>query len=157
MANLPSRLPVDVFGRHLDLAPLAHAPRGLVRCIFHNDPVSSLSLDLMRGLFHCFGCGAGGGIQAFQILVGEAPTTPDTPQHEETVHEIARDMALRQPWAKPGVRARDEAADDIRRVFGIAQELRRYAATLALGDDPTWDILEAAAWWETEAHRRESL
>jgi hypothetical protein len=46
-------------------------PRGLVRCIFHHEKTASLSIDTERGLFHCFGCGIGGGVSAFALAVGE--------------------------------------------------------------------------------------
>jgi hypothetical protein len=34
-------------------------------CPFHPDHNPSLSIDLQRGLFHCFGCNAGGDIPGF--------------------------------------------------------------------------------------------
>jgi hypothetical protein len=46
-------------------------PHGLVRCIFHPEKTASLSIDTERGLFHCFGCGIGGGVSAFALAVGE--------------------------------------------------------------------------------------
>src|SRR5262249_484366 len=46
-------------------------PCGLVRCIFHAEQTPSLSIDTERGLFHCFGCGVGGGVRKFAELVGE--------------------------------------------------------------------------------------
>jgi hypothetical protein len=46
-------------------------PRSLVRCIFHPEKTPSLSIDTERGLFHCFGCGKGGGVKAFALAVGE--------------------------------------------------------------------------------------
>lgn len=33
---------------------------GMVRCIFHDDPVESLCISLSKGLFNCYGCGARG-------------------------------------------------------------------------------------------------
>src|SRR5262245_43722088 len=62
----------ELCDRHLDLRPLRGRARGLVRCIFHHDDTESLSLDLGKGLFHCFGCDVGGGAKRFAALVGEA-------------------------------------------------------------------------------------
>ena len=45
--------------------------KGLVRCIFHQEKTASLSIDLRREVFHCFGCGVGGGNRKFAELVGE--------------------------------------------------------------------------------------
>lgn len=46
-------------------------PRGTVLCLFHQEKTPSLSIDTERGLFHCFGCGVGGGVKDFARLVGE--------------------------------------------------------------------------------------
>lgn len=32
----------------------------IVKCCFHNDKTPSLSINLVDGYFHCFGCGAKG-------------------------------------------------------------------------------------------------
>lgn len=45
--------------------------RGLVLCLFHQEKTPSLSIDLEKGVFHCFGCGAEGGVKRFAELLGE--------------------------------------------------------------------------------------
>jgi DNA primase len=45
--------------------------RGVVLCLFHQEKTPSLSIDLEKGVFHCFGCGVGGGVKKFAELVGE--------------------------------------------------------------------------------------
>jgi hypothetical protein len=40
-------------------------------CPFHQDRNPSFSADLDKCVFHCFGCGAGGGVKKFAELVGE--------------------------------------------------------------------------------------
>ncbi len=45
--------------------------RGIVLCPFHQEKTPSLSIDLERAIFHCFGCGVGGGVKDFARLVGE--------------------------------------------------------------------------------------
>lgn len=62
----------DLFSRHLDLSRV-RGSRGVVPCIFHKDPTPSLSVDLDRGLFNCFGCGMKGGVRRFAEFVGELP------------------------------------------------------------------------------------
>jgi hypothetical protein len=42
--------------------------KAVALCPFHSDHNPSLSIDLDRGFFHCFGCGAGGDITAFVML-----------------------------------------------------------------------------------------
>ncbi len=45
--------------------------RGVVLCLFHKEKTPSLSIDLKKGVFHCFGCGFAGGVKRFAELVGE--------------------------------------------------------------------------------------
>lgn len=66
----------DLFGRHLDLGPLGPRRQGVVRCIFHDDRHPSLSVDLDRGVFHCFACRAAGGLRDFALRVGESGPVP---------------------------------------------------------------------------------
>ncbi len=41
--------------------------RGMGRCPFHDDSNPSLSIDLVRGLFICFGCGVKGSVYDFHM------------------------------------------------------------------------------------------
>jgi len=50
----------------------------------------SLSIDLERGVFHCFGCGSGGGVKRFAELVGE----PWGDTHSESRTAKAHRLAL---------------------------------------------------------------
>jgi DNA primase len=62
--------PYDLFSKYLpDLKP--DREQQLVKCIFHNDDTPSLSVNIKEGVFHCFGCGAKGGIKEFLKRVGE--------------------------------------------------------------------------------------
>src|SRR5262245_57114830 len=45
--------------------------RGMVLCIFHLEKNPSLSIDLERCVFHCFGCGASGGAKRLAELIGK--------------------------------------------------------------------------------------
>src|SRR5262249_59660529 len=58
------------------------ASRGPIRCIppGHDDRTPSLSLDVDASLFHCFGCGEGGGLRRLRDLLSVAPT----PSHERS-------------------------------------------------------------------------
>lgn len=40
-------------------------------CLFHPEKNPSLSIDLEKAVFHCFGCGVGEGVKRFAELVGE--------------------------------------------------------------------------------------
>lgn len=45
--------------------------RGVVLCLFHQEKIPSLSIDLERCVFYCFGCNVSGGVKRFAELVGE--------------------------------------------------------------------------------------
>ncbi len=42
------------------------------RCLFHHDEVPSLSANSDRPVWHCFGCGEGGGLGRLRVLLQEA-------------------------------------------------------------------------------------
>lgn len=152
---MTARLSAGVFARHLDLAPLRGRARGRVRCIFHQDASPSLSIDLDRGIFHCFGCGAEGGMLHFARLVGEASAARSTARRESP-REAARRAVLcdarRQPWMRPGVLDAYRTADVIRNCRGTADRIRRQADASV---DP-WSALAWAARLDREAHALEA-
>src|SRR5262249_39682201 len=45
--------------------------KGTSLCPVHLENTPSFSVDFEKGVFHCFGCGKGGGVKAFAELVGE--------------------------------------------------------------------------------------
>ena len=46
-------------------------PKGKGLCCFRQENTPSLSFDFEKGVFHCFGCGKGGGVKDFALAVGE--------------------------------------------------------------------------------------
>ena len=144
----------SIFERHLDLAPLRGRRRGLVLCIFHRDDIPSLSVDLDRGLFHCFGCGEEGGLRRFAKLVGEAQAHPSSARKLQSPLAAAREEVLRdtcdERWAQPGAIDGYHIGDWIRRRFVLVDRCRGEAT--AAGDrDAAWDVLDLAARFEREA------
>ena len=131
-----------LFGRHVDLAALRGRRRGLVRCLFHQpDRRGSLSVDLDRGLFNCFTCGAQGGVKAFAVRVGERaeiwqrePTRP-RPELEDSRHGLAM-------WP---------LADVVRQRSRAARSLRAHATRLGPAAPGVWLMLGHAARLEREA------
>ncbi|MGH7390788.1 MAG: CHC2 zinc finger domain-containing protein [Candidatus Rokuibacteriota bacterium] len=94
----------DIVGHHADLSPLRDRRRGMIRCPFHRDRTPSFSVDLDRGVFHCFGCGVEGGVKRFAELVGDVARLQDrgTPGGARPSPAILRE-ARAQPWAREGV------------------------------------------------------
>jgi hypothetical protein len=137
----------QLFGRWLDLTPLKSRTHGLVRCRFHGeDRHPSLSVDLERGLFHCFTCHAAGGLREFCRLVGE-----DVPIRRQVTETLAGG-----PMARAFDRARREGAwaeqwapimrssDLVRRSRRLADRARALATALKPDTDETWALLHAA-------------
>lgn len=151
----PALLDEGVFGRHLDLAPLRGRRRGLVRCRFHTpDRRGSLSVDIDRGVFNCFGCGAHGGLVRFAELVGKR-TTGSAPRgaHESPLQQ-ARRQILRIARAQDARRAEWRplwhCSDRVRQCFTLARDARGWATRLGPEDPRTWSLLEQAAAVERE-------
>jgi len=147
---------VSVFERHLDLAPLRSRRRGLVFCIFHDDRRRpSLSVDLERGLFNCFACGAQGGIRRFAELVGEtvaAPKCRPESPWQEAMRRAAQ-TARRQAERMAGWEDWNRCADFIRWSVRLVDQVRRDITTLGLDHPRTWPALERAARVELQARR----
>ena len=133
-----------MFGKYLDLSQL-RGPRGTVVCIFHKDRTPSLSVDLERGLFHCFGCGAQGGVRRFAELVGERPET------RRWVGPI--ESELRQAWRRviEDERARQARMADwgplLRAMRWLCTMERLVASCRATAPDSEsgWEVLADAA------------
>lgn len=148
---------LDLFARHLDLAPLRGRRRGVVRCRFHEDTRASLSVDLDRGLFHCFGCSVGGGMRRSAELVGEqrepqprrSPARPQPPL--ETARRAVLATARHQPWARPGVIEQYRRADLFRMIACVIDGARRIATQRGPEDPQAWELLENAAALERVA------
>jgi len=147
----------DLFRRHLDLAPLRGRRRGVTHCRFHGeDRRPSLSVDLDRGLFHCFSCGEQGGPARFAELVGERrrPARPGphgaASEWTQAWRRIQRVNLLqaerRAAWA-PWWRANDA----VRIQMHAVREARGWASLLGPDHPRTWPLLALAARTETAA------
>lgn len=87
------RLPIETLvGEHVALTRAGHNLKGL--CPFHKEKTPSFLVSPERGSFHCFGCGAGGDIFRFYMLINKVEF-PD---------------ALRALAARTGVELDPEAA-----------------------------------------------
>jgi len=131
--------------------------RGRVRCILpgHDDGTPSLSLDLGACLFHCFGCGNGGGLKALRELLGETPVAPAWPSGPESDLQMARREAMQRE--QRAAERRTEWAPwqclnaYIRRSDVAVAAARTVATQLGPDDQRTWQLLERAAVVERDA------
>ncbi|MGH3112381.1 MAG: CHC2 zinc finger domain-containing protein, partial [Gaiellaceae bacterium] len=92
-------------------------------CPFHQEKTSSFTVDVAKGLFHCFGCGQGGDVYAFVRAV-EALSFP------EAVERVARTAGyeLRYAELRPG--ERKALGRRTRLIEALGEAARFYAAQL---------------------------
>lgn len=70
---------ISIINRYVD-PPLRKAgQQWFTRCPFHDDQHPSFSVDPDRGVWHCFGCQASGGMKAFLERVGAEPPAASRP------------------------------------------------------------------------------
>jgi hypothetical protein len=127
--------------------------RGVVRCIFHEDRHPSLSLDLDRGLFHCFSCGEGGGLRRLREILGEvaspAPSPRESPLRRARRAIFGREAAVAQrhvewtPWWNVNAH--------IHRCTVAVEQAHTVATQLGPDDARTWPLLERAARVEADS------
>ena len=122
----------------LDVTPLRGRRRGLVRCIFHEDRRASLSVDLDREVFHCFGCGASGGVKRFAELVGE--------QRDD----LRPSRSRRRPDRLAAWRPIFDLSHFSKKCRDLTDRLRGEATRLG-PTERAWDLLGEAAAFETAA------
>jgi len=96
---------VEVVGDHVRLKRAGRRWQGL--CPFHEEKTASFSVDPERGLFHCFGCKAGGDVISFLMRL-ERLSFP------EVVEELARRFGVPLPPRRPEQRRRAEKVEALR-------------------------------------------
>ena len=123
---------VGLIGRYVELKPAGRNHKGL--CPFHDEKTPSFNVNPDRGIFHCFGCQAGGGVFKF-LMLHENLTFP------EAVRQIAADVGVEIPET----RGNRESASKTEKVFAalkLAQDCYRRELAGAKGA-PGRDYLEA--------------
>ena len=91
--QIKERLPIETLvGEHVALRRSGHSLTGL--CPFHKEKTPSFVVSPDRGIFHCFGCNAGGDIFRFYMLT----------------HKVEFPEALQALAARTGVELDPEAA-----------------------------------------------
>ncbi|MCC6765995.1 MAG: DNA primase [Deltaproteobacteria bacterium] len=92
---------VEVVGAHVGLKRVGRNQVGL--CPFHAEKTPSFTVNDERGIFHCFGCGAGGNVFTFLMKL-ESATFP------EVVERLARRYGIELPERgddDPAIRRRE--------------------------------------------------
>jgi hypothetical protein len=150
---------VELLQRHGASLSRIRGSRGVIPCILHQDRTPSLSIDMNRGIFHCFGCGAQGGLLDLRRLLGDETGSRTTPRHhrprrfESPLQQARREVMLHEQRAA-ATRAEWLPWHALNAYAGRSAHAVREARALAtrIGpDDPrTWPLLERAARVECE-------
>jgi len=78
----------DEFSKYVELVNES-GQEAKAKCPFHpHDDVPSLSINLQSGLWHCFGCGAGGNFKQFLDKIEKVRKKTVPPEEVEESHEI---------------------------------------------------------------------
>jgi len=109
---------VEVIGEHTLLKKAGRSWKGL--CPFHNERTPSFTVDRDKGLYHCFGCGAGGDVIHFVRQM-------DRLEFPEAVEALAGRFGVVVPRRARG--PRDDRREKLLEAVSAAQ--RFYAARLA--------------------------
>lgn len=95
----------------------------MCRCPFHNERTPSCSVSPDKGLFHCFGCGAGGDVITFIMQI-------ENLDYIEAVKFLAQRAGMPLPEDKD-----DGSADKRRRMYEMNREAGKYYHRLLFSEE----------------------
>jgi DNA primase len=121
---------VEVIGEHTRLKKAGRSWKGL--CPFHNERTPSFTVDRDKGLYHCFGCGAGGDVIHFLRQI-------DRLDFPEAVEALAARFGVAIP-RRVSRGPRDEQREKLLGAVAAAQKF--YVAELAKPGNPAAAYLE---------------
>ncbi|HEU5250888.1 MAG TPA: DNA primase, partial [Thermoanaerobaculia bacterium] len=121
---------VEVVGEHTRLKKAGRSWKGL--CPFHNERTPSFTVDREKGLYHCFGCGAGGDVIHFVRQI-------DRLDFPDAVEALASRFGVAIP-KRASRGPRDEHREKLLAAVAAAQ--RFYAAELAKPGNRAAEYLE---------------
>jgi DNA primase len=124
---------VEVVGEHTRLKKAGRSWKGL--CPFHNERTPSFTVDRDKGLYHCFGCGAGGDVIHFVRQI-------DRLDFPEAIEALASRFGVAIP-KRVSRGPRDEQREKLLAAVAAAQ--RFYAAELAKPGNRAAEYLEERA------------
>lgn len=130
---------VDVLaliGAHVALKKAGRYYKGL--CPFHPEKTPSFHVDPERGLFHCFGCGAGGDIFDFVMRTANLPfadAARDLAERVGVALETSPEAARRASERDQMLRALDAAREYFRHRLGtMGRKARAYLVERGVSD-----------------------
>lgn len=130
---------VDVIGEHTTLKKAGNSWKGL--CPFHREKTPSFTVNRDRGLFYCFGCGAGGDLFGFVRQIERV-------EFREAAEILARKYGIEIP--KRTRRDGSDRSEKLREAIGGAHRL--YIEALAKAPNRALAYLESRGVSEETAH-----
>jgi DNA primase len=121
---------VEVIGEHTRLKKAGRSWKGL--CPFHNERTPSFTVDRDKGLYHCFGCGAGGDVIHFVRQI-------DRLDFPEAVEALAGRFGVAIP-KRASRGPRDDRREKLLEATAAAQ--RFFAVELAKEKNPAAQYLD---------------
>ncbi|HTO86787.1 MAG TPA: DNA primase [Thermoanaerobaculia bacterium] len=121
---------IEVIGEHTRLKKAGRSWKGL--CPFHNERTPSFTVDREKGLYHCFGCGAGGDVIHFVRQIDRL----DFPEAVEALASRFGVSIPKRPSRRPGGDRREKLLE------AIAAAQRFFAAELSKPANPAARYLE---------------
>jgi DNA primase len=122
---------VEIIGDHTRLKKAGRSWKGL--CPFHNERTPSFTVDRDKGLYHCFGCGAGGDVIHFVRQI-------DRLEFPEAIEALASRFGVTIP-RRERRGPRDERRDRLFAAMAAAQ--RFYSERLSRPGNPAAKYLES--------------
>jgi DNA primase len=135
---------IEVIGEHTRLKKAGRSWKGL--CPFHNERTPSFTVDREKGLYHCFGCGAGGDVIHFVRQIDRL----DFPEAVESLASRFGVSIPKRPSRRPGEDRREKLGE------AVAAAQRFFAAELSKSGNPAARYLEERGV-ATEAWRKLGL
>ena len=126
---------VEVIGDHTRLKKAGRSWKGL--CPFHNERTPSFTVDRDKGLYHCFGCGAGGDVIHFVRQI-------DRLEFPEAVEALASRFGVTIP-RRERRGPREDRRDRLFEAVAAAAALLRASGSSEPGNTPRRSISRAAA------------
>jgi len=68
-----------------------------VKCVFHQEKTPSLSIDKENGVYHCFGCKAGGSFESLMTKLGAEADPTDRPSDIDRYLDTRSERRLQPP------------------------------------------------------------
>lgn len=108
---------VELVSNYVSLKRAGNVYKGL--CPFHSEKTPSFIVTPHRHMFHCFGCGVGGGpIRFLMMITGRS--------FPEAVEELGRRYGVTLPIREEGDRPRTENRENREAIFEVLKQARHF-------------------------------